>query len=259
MMNYEAAFKRLPSGWTNHGALWSAAILPQIEQQSLYNTLLFQETGIGNWDNPLSPNYRACQTVVSTFQCPSCPNLSPANYNNIQNRVPISYRVNGGSRVSSDDASTRTISGTQSFEEMNLDGTGYGCSRVRFRDITDGLTGTVLLGESRTDPRFIKDGQGMDWWAFGSPQIDPCDCRGGTGGTEFTEAAGSFLIPPNVAVTRPATNGYLMEVAFGSFHVGGTNLSKCDGSVFFLSDNTDINIVRAIGSRNGAETLDYQD
>jgi hypothetical protein len=50
-----------------------------------------------------------------------------------------------------------------------------------------------------------------------------------------------------------------MEVAFGSFHVGGTNLSKCDGSVFFLSDNTDINIVRAIGSRNGAETLDYQD
>ena len=259
MMNYEAAFKRLPSGWTNHGALWSAAILPQIEQQSLYNTLLFQETGIGNWDNPLSPNYRACQTVVSSFQCPSCPNLEPANYNGIERRIPISYRVNGGSRVSSDDASTRTISGTQSFEEMNLDGTGYGCSRVRFRDITDGLTGTVLLGESRTDPDFSKDGQGMDWWAFGSPQIDPCDCRGGTGGTEFTEASGSFLIPPNVAVTRPATNGYLMEVAFGSFHVGGTNLSKCDGSVFFLSDNTDINVVRAIGSRNGAETLDYQD
>lgn len=259
MMNYESAFKHLPAGWTTHGTLWSSAVLPHLEQQPLYSTLLFQETGIGNWDNPASPNYRACQTVVSSFQCPSCPNLEPRAYNGIERRVPISYRVNGGSRVSSDDASTRTISGTQSFEETSLDGIGFGCSRVRFRDITDGLSRTILLGESRTDPEFSKDGQGMDWWAFGSPQIDPCDCRGGAGGTEFTEAAGSFLVQPNVAVNNPATNGYLMEVAFGSFHTGGTMLCKADGSVFFMSDNTEINVVRAMGSRNGAETLDYQD
>lgn len=188
MMNYESAFKHLPAGWTTHGTLWSSAVLPHLEQQPLYSTLLFQETGIGNWDNPASPNYRACQTVVSSFQCPSCPNLEPRAYNGIERRVPISYRVNGGSRVSSDDASTRTISGTQSFEETSLDGIGFGCSRVRFRDITDGLSRTILLGESRTDPEFSKDGQGMDWWAFGSPQIDPCDCRGGAGGTEIGRA-----------------------------------------------------------------------
>lgn len=259
MMNYESGFKRLPSGWTTHGALWSAAILPQIEQQPLFSTLLFQEFNIGNWDNVSSPNYKACQTVVSTFQCPSCPELAPRNYNGIQGRIPISYRMNGGSRVSSDDASTRTIPGTQSFEEVELDGTGYGCSRVRFRDITDGLSRTILLGESRTDPDFSKDGQGMDWWAFGSPQIDPCNCNGGTGGTEFTEAAGSFLVAPNLAVNNPAANGYLMEVAFGSYHTGGTMLGKADGSVTFMSDNTDIRIVRAVGSRNGSETLDFED
>lgn len=259
MMNYESAFKRLPSGWTTHGALWSAAILPQIEQQPLFSTLLFQEFNIGNWDNVSSPNYKACQTVVSSFQCPSCPELAPRNYNGIQGRIPISYRMNGGSRVSSDDASTRTIAGTQSFEEVDLDGTGFGCSRVRFRDITDGLSRTILLGESRTDPDFSKDGQGMDWWAFGSPQIDPCNCNGGTGGTEFTEAAGSFLVAPNLAVNFPASNGYLMEVAFGSFHTGGTMLGRADGSVFFMSDNTDIRVVRAVGSRNGSETLDFEE
>ncbi len=33
-MNYESAYKVLPSGWNTQGAFWSAAILPQIEQGS---------------------------------------------------------------------------------------------------------------------------------------------------------------------------------------------------------------------------------
>jgi hypothetical protein len=193
------------------------------------------------------------------FQCPSCPNLAPANYNGIERRVPISYRANGGSRVSSDDASTRPLPNTQSFEELNLDGAMFGCSRIRLRDFTDGLSRTVLFGESRTDPEFVKDGQGMDWWAFGSPQADPCRCDGGTGGTEFTEAAGSMLVQPNIAVIDPSTQGHLMEVAFGSFHSGGTMFGKADGSVAYVSDSTDIKIIRAVGSRNGGETFDFED
>jgi hypothetical protein len=219
---------------------------------------VFQENGLGNWDNPASPNYKACQTPISTFQCPSCPELDPRNYNGIVNRVPVSYRANGGSRVSSDDASTRTIAGSQSFEELILDGAMYGCSRVRLRDFTDGLSRTVMFGESRTDPDFGKDGQGMDWWAFGGPQVDPCLCTGGSSGSEFTEAAGSMLVQPNLAVLSPASNGYLLEVAFGSFHVGGTMFGKADGSVLFVSDSTDIKVIRAAGSRDGYETLDFE-
>jgi prepilin-type N-terminal cleavage/methylation domain-containing protein len=258
-LNYESSFKVLPPGWNNHGTLWSAAILPQIEQASLYSTLIFAESGIGNWDNRSSPNYLACQTPVSLLQCPSCPYLTPANYNGIERRVPISYRANGGSRVSSDDTSTRPLPNTQSFEETNLDGAMFACSRVRLRDFTDGLSRTVMFGESRTDPEFVKDGQGMDWWAFGSPQADPCRCDGGTGGTEFTEAAGSMLVQPNSAVTNPALQGHLLEVAFGSFHSGGTMFGKADGSVVYVSDSTDIKVINAVGSRNGSETLDFED
>ncbi len=259
IMNYESAFKVLPSGWNTHGTFWSSAILPQIEQNNLFNTLIFAENGTGNWNDPASPNYRACQTPISLFQCPSGPYLAPLNYNGIQRRVPVSYRANGGSRVSSDDASTRTVAGTQSFEERQLDGAMYGCSRVRLRDFLDGLSRTVLFGESRTDPEFGKDGQGMDWWAFGGPQVDPCLCNGGPSGTEFTEAAGSMFVQPNLAVLKPATNGYLMEVSFGSFHVGGTMLGRADGSVIFVSDSTEILVYRASGSRDGGETLDFQE
>ena len=131
LFNYESTFKVLPSGWNTHGTFWSAGILPQIEQGPLYETLLFQESGLGNWDNPLSPNYKACQTRLSLFQCPSSPYNEPDDYNGIIARVPVSYRANGGSRVSSDDASTRPVSGTQSFEQTDLDGVMYGCSKVR--------------------------------------------------------------------------------------------------------------------------------
>lgn len=258
-MNYESAFKVLPPGWNTHGTFWSSMILPQMEQTTLFQSLVFAENGLGNWDNPTSPNYKACQTPISLFQCPSCPNLAPRDYNGIRLRVPVSYRANGGSRVSSDDASTRTIANTQSFEESNLDGAMFACSRIRLRDFVDGLSRTVLFGESRTDPDFGKDGQGMDWWAFGGPQVDPCQCNGNSLGSEFTEAAGSMFMRPNTAVLAPATNGYLMEVAFGSFHVGGTMFGKADGSVTFVSDSTAIEVIRAVGSRNGSETLDFED
>jgi len=256
LLNYESAFKVLPSGWNTHGTFWSAAILPQIEQSNLYQTLVFTESA--NWDIVGSPNYKACQTQISTYRCPSGIYLNPVAYNGIDNRSPVSYRANGGNRVSSDDASTRTIAGTQSFQEINLNGVMHGCSRIRLADIIDGLSRTVLIGESRTDPDFGKDGQGMDWWGIGGPQVDPCRCDGGTGGTEFTEAAGSMLMQPNVAVLKPATNGYLMEVAFGSFHQGGTMFGKADGSVTFVSDSIDITIFRATGSRNGGETGDFE-
>ena len=257
--NYESAYKRLPSGWTDHGAFWTAAILPQIEQNNIYQTLIFAESGLGNWDNPLSPNYKACQTTVSSFRCPSLPFSEPSDYNGIQRRVPVSYRANGGSKVTSDDASTRTVVNTQSFEDTNLDGVMHGCSKTKLKDIVDGLSRTIMVGESRTDPDFSKDGQGMDFWAMGGPQVDPCNCKGGTGGTEFSEAAGSLYPQVNLAVTKPASNGYLIEVAFGSWHVGGVMFGKADGSVTFISNNTDVAVTRAVGSRDGGEIVDFED
>jgi prepilin-type N-terminal cleavage/methylation domain-containing protein len=256
MHNYEAAHKKLPYGWSNHGALWSSLILPYMEQSNLYHTLTFAESF--NWDAPGS-NLVACETVLPAFRCPSLPLPEHMNYNGIPSRVPISYRVVGGSIVSSDDKSTRVgvpglaATSTGSFEDKYLDGTFYACSYTRFADVTDGLTNTIFVGESHTDPEFVKDGQGMDFWAIGSPQVDPCNCNGGTGGTEASEAAGSMIVQINAQLRTPAVSGELMEVAFGSYHTGGAMFLLGDGSVQFLSDSMDLNAYRSIGSRNGGE------
>ncbi len=252
-LEYEAAFKRYPSGWTTHGTLWSAAILPFAEQTAVFNTLKFVEQGLGNWDNVASPNYAACQTELSFMRCPSTGVAKNFDYNGIVERFAVSYRGVGANDVSSDDNSTRPIASTKSFEAKELNGIFYGCSEVRAADILDGTSNTFMFGESRTDPDFGKDGQGMDFWAIGSPQADPCTCNGGTGGTEFTEAAGSTLVIPNIVVNNPATNGFLMEVSFGSWHVGGTSFVLADGSTHFISDEVDLKLYQAMGSRNQQE------
>jgi prepilin-type N-terminal cleavage/methylation domain-containing protein len=250
--NYESSVKKMPFGWNTHGTLWSAMVLPYMEQNNLYNTLIFRESGVGNWDSG-SANTIACETVVSTFRCPSMPLPEHMDYNGITRRVPSSYRGNAGSDISSDDTSTRPVPNTKSLEMIDLDGIFYACSKTRFADVTDGLSNTIFIGESHTDPDFVKDGQGMDFWIIGSPQADPCACNGGTGGTEFTEAVGSTFVQLNAQIKAPGVSGQLMELSFGSYHVGGAMMMMGDGSISFVSDTIDATVFRALGSRNMGE------
>lgn len=254
--NYESSIGKLPFGSNNHGTLWSAMILPYMEQSNLYNTLHFQESGVGNWGSG-SENTKACETVIDAFRCPSMPLPEHMNYNGIEFRVPASYRANGGSDISSDDTSTRIGANTKSFEMINLNGVMFACSSIRFADVTDGLSNTIFVGESQTDPAFVKDGQGMDFWYIGSGQADPCRCDGGTGGTEFSEAMGSTLVQPNLRLRNPAAHGRLMEVAFGSWHPGGVSMfTMGDDSTRTISDSIDLTVYHALGSRNGGEVID---
>lgn len=248
MHNYESTHKKLPFGWNTHGTLWSAMILPFMEQANLYSTLEFSEAR--NWATNNTPNERACGTLIPAFRCPSMPIEEHMNYNSIANRVPVSYRANGGDEVTSDDESTIPIPGTKSFERLDLNGLFYACSAIKFGDITDGLSNTVAVGESHTDPRFVKDGQGMDFWAVGSNQIDPCRCTGSNNGTEYSEAAGSFYMMMNLRIRDPGAHGRLMELAFGSYHVGGAHFGLADGSVQYISENIDMEVYRNLGARN---------
>lgn len=250
--NYEGAIKKMPFGWNNHGTLWSAMILPYMEQNNLYNTLLFQESGVGNWDSG-SANTKACETPINTFRCPTLPLPTAMSYNGITQRFPSSYRGNAGSNISSDDTSTRPVANTKSLEMIDLDGIFYACSKTRFADVTDGLSNTIFIAEAHTDPDYVKDGQGMDFWVIGSPQADPCRCDGGTGGTEFTEASGSTFVQLNAQIKAPQLSGYLIEMSFGSYHPGGAMILMGDGSVNFMADTIDATVYRALGSRNLGE------
>ena len=67
MHNYHDTVNVFPWGFDERETLWTAMILPQIEQANLYNTLIWQESGPGNWDAVGSPNTKACSTIIQGF------------------------------------------------------------------------------------------------------------------------------------------------------------------------------------------------
>ncbi len=254
--NYEETHGTFPFGFDTREALWSAMILPQIEQGPLYETLIFQESGPGNWDADGSPNEAAAGTAIPVFLCPSMAMESQRDNNNIPHRAAASYRGNAGNDVWSDDASTiqspPAPADARSLEETNLNGMFYGVSSVRIADVIDGTTNTILLGESYTDT-YAKDGQQMDYWIIGSPQTGGWD-PGDTGGTEYSEGLGSTGPKINSRLD-PTAHGTVMEMSFGSYHPGGAHFALGDASVRFISENVDLKVYHALGSRDGREVV----
>ena len=257
--NYHDAHSTFPFGFNEHETLWSAMILPQIELGSMYDTLIFQESGPGQWDSD-SPNERAACTLIPIYRCPSMPIPEHLDDNPsgslMQGRVPISYRACSGSNGWSDAAATippAAPSGAVSLDSLRLDGVFFGASRVRIADLHDGASATVLLGESYTDPFFEKDGQAMDFWQLGAPQTGTWS-PGGDGGTEFSEGIGSTGPRINARLDQ-SVPGAVMEVSFGSYHTGGAMFCLADGSVQFISQNIDLALYRGLGSRAGGELV----
>ncbi|HIF00629.1 MAG TPA: DUF1559 domain-containing protein [Planctomycetes bacterium] len=256
--NYHDTVLTFPFGFDERETLWSAMILPQLEQSNIYNTLIWQESGPGNWNANGSPNETAAGTVVSVFRCPSMAIAEHITNQGIPGRVPASYRAVSGSNAVSDDKSTvppgHPVVALE--DQTGLNGMFYGCSSTRMRDITDGTSNTVMIGESFTDPSYVKDGQGMDYWLFGAPQTGGWDCRpGDRGGTEHSEGLGSTYWHINTRIRDPSINGRIMELTFGSYHIGGAQFTLADGSARFISENIDLGLLRSLGSISGGEVI----
>jgi prepilin-type N-terminal cleavage/methylation domain-containing protein len=271
--NYHDTFRVFPYAWGSNQEAWSALILPQLEQGPLYSTLVWRNSEFMTWDTITSshfawPNKVACGTLLPVLRCPSMAQPMHVSNQGIPDRVPTSYRTVSSGYASSDDASTRVapynVAPYSSLESADtngeLDGIIYGASSTSLRDVRDGSSNTLMLGESYTEYNYSKDSQGMDYWAFFVPQLnpDPTGPRtwapGSKNGTEHTEVAGSMVVPINSRL-NPLMSGVLMEMSFGSYHTGGAFFVLGDGSVRFLSENIDINLCHSLGTRSGGEVV----
>ncbi len=256
--SYHDTQNKLPMGWDNYGFVWSGRILPYMEQQALYRTLSLGEEagdttvykdGIANWNqkapNPPSPNELACATVIPSYICPDFPHAIQVNNEEIEGRVQASYLANGGTWAATGTEAHLTAVGlvyianeVSSFQRNIQDGVIYGFSAVTFSGIDRGLSNTIAIGEVPGDSKFSNNGNANDHWYIGSPQIDPVtNANPSTKGGEFSEVAGSAYTPLNIRWKDPSYDMRLMQMTFGSYHPLGANFLRCDGSVFFMSED----------------------
>lgn len=251
MHNYESAKGHLPSGWDEDGFTWGIEILPFIEQENLHSTIVRG----ASWTSGV--NEMAAATVVPIARCPTSPLDDHFDHNGVSDRVPADYRASIGSNVRGD--SGPNLANSLSTRDGNPNGVFWGCSKTEFSSVSDGLSNTVFIAESRTDPRFNKDGNSSDHWFIGSPNIaEGFECAdgasgGGTGGHDFSEVVGSGIVEMNARISNPSLHGALIEISLGSYHSGGMNVVLGDGSTHFITDDVATTVYQATFSRNGSE------
>lgn len=242
--NHADSLGHLPKGWDSKGRGWSAEILPYMEHQAEYE-LIADVPGQIVW-NDNGPTEALLGMRIGQFRCPTLP--LPDFYDDgsgskrIERRAPTSYGGCASSEVTSDSISS-ALFGTPSFQHPNYrhDGIFYGSSSTKLRQITDGLSKTIMVGERHTDPNLVIQGNTMDYWAIGSPQI--------AGGNEWSEFVGATSVKIS-SWHNQEYSGWEVEIAFGSWHAGIANFVYADGSVHAVVDTTDLNVFRAMGSRN---------
>lgn len=245
---YHDVHLQFPQGGQGGGVAWSGFILPQLEQNALYEIV---DPPAGNSENTaggLSGNWRegevrevAVESVVDVFRCPSAPIALSKDYRSGNNyhldaAVPGTYIgcASGVAVVDADIAASKT------------DGIFYFNSKTAIRDITDGTTNTILIGEAlpNTDEDYSTQESNSsqdrkDHWFIGSDDVDGNQ-------RDASEMLGS---------TGVGINLFDIELSFSSQHPTGCQVSLCDGSTRFVAETVDPVTWSALGTRNDGTVL----
>jgi prepilin-type N-terminal cleavage/methylation domain-containing protein len=120
---------------------------------------------------------------------------------------------------------------------------------VRMRDITDGTSNTICIGEVTTSNSLTLASGRVPVWAGGTGTCTGNHPTNGIGGV-FRIVDANYKPYSGLGTGIAST-----DFSFGSQHVGGTHVLLCDGSVRFVSQNIDGNTYSALGSRDGNEVV----
>lgn len=246
---YAANYAQRPSGGSGQtiadtGRSWLMFILPYIDNANLYNQINFNGPLVGN-----TVNTTVAQTIVPTYLCPS----DADNQGKMGNRSDVSaiwavnnYKAVAGSNWASGLAGWNPVKTTGGKNANQTDGLNLGngilCSNqtnvnppTRIRDILDGTTNTLMIGEC------LPDWTSWAWWY--NPNAVTATCA----------------IPLNQVLKVAKNQGdWPNNYAFFSRHSGGGHFALCDGSVRFVTENINLNTYRALATISAGETTgDY--
>ena len=275
-----------PAGLTEKRALsWSVWHLPYIEQQNIFDKFDLKFSVTEN------PNNRAdllgpSNTVIDVYRCPSTSRLQNYRGNDgrltglpdasgssghtgnglgvidymgirgpdwdVINKVSgIAYGTEGGSNFTSLKLDRGILMYLQSGGLCLNKNESCSSAVVRFKEITDGATYTILIGES--------SGRGAEEGLV-------CNGDNTLATDEFSGAWASFknisrikLDPDNfvcgksISAINPPAKFQFVEEEFFSDHPGGVQTLRCDGSVQFMKDDTDRDVYFALCTRDGGE------
>jgi prepilin-type N-terminal cleavage/methylation domain-containing protein len=221
----DGAFRFALRGGTGWG--WSASILPYLDQAPLYHEFDFNMSLADvspNGTEGSAHNRPLVATPQSWARCPS--NVAPEAGDNGTAANPFAllphaistYKGSGGSF-------DNNFVFYPWIDQTRVNGLFYRDSRIGIRDITDGTSNTIAIGEVN----YQAGGDSSRLYGTINTTLGLAN-----GGTERLLANGEWQInaPPGIP-------GFQYRRGFHSPHVGGCFFLFADGSVHFISENID--------------------
>jgi len=225
LLNYETDNQCLPPGWLTSRVgnytypgytSWLIAILPQIEQQTLFNSI---NSNLPSWD---PANLTSVSQRVELYLCPS----DRYNAGRFQARflgydLTLSYSNYVGN------LGTDFILDYYDYGSgLQPDGVLYRRSNTFMRDITDGTSLTLLAGE-----RINEDPMCRPMWGFGATSVVTADSSHG--------------------ISQGEHEGFW---GFSTAHSPGAHFVMCDGSAGLVNRMIDLKVFMNLSTRDRQET-----
>jgi prepilin-type N-terminal cleavage/methylation domain-containing protein/prepilin-type processing-associated H-X9-DG protein len=289
--NYHAAQNKFPPGRINThvtgaGQCWGlyAQLLPQLEQQSLFNACNFSlAPDTDPTSTPAAANVTVSVSFVSALLCPSD---STPTLILISNGLYAShnYNMNTGNGYSVVQFPAAPLTDVPS-------GVFFENSGISASDVTDGLSNTVGVSEtvrsvsgatfatmplgvfvitgnnSTTGPPITSDADYQNMclvpnppgfqatrgirWHYGAPGHSVYNHRRAPNDQRYDCRGGL----PHSNRTDPIWNWLSLNITARSKHPGGVNSLFCDGHVQFVKNSVNSTTWQALGSRAGGEVI----
>lgn len=265
--NYHSAMSALPPGdETTNRAAALVRLLPYVEQSNKYNQFNFAADINSHPSNAL-----ARQQNVPIFLCPSDP--SSASF---PSSVAGSTEMNGRTNYHSSLGAHGWFRNT----DPTMGGPFYFNSNVDVTKITDGTSNTAMYAEIKRGNRSSPLSgplavRALNFNVYGPSNntnannwIRPAACDSAPLFADYTglqyfrallwTSFYTHTVPPNFRGNDcfrsvGIDSGHM---AARSYHTGGVNVLRCDGSITFVRDSINPVTWRAFGTIGGGEVLD---
>ena len=237
MHMYHDTFQTLPPGWLAHdpttgaadpegtpGWGWAARILPFLEKANLADSVVDLDLPVADTANTV-----ARTMVVPVFVCPSDTGQDLWTLGDEDSGQPLCRLAK---------SNYLGVFGTFDIETDPTAGEGvlFYRSKVRWADIKDGLSMTLLVGERCSALGY------STWTGVVSEGAEAMD-----------RILGICDLPPNPNPSDYSEEGELDD--FSSYHETGTQFVLADGSVRWISQNIDLETYHALATRAGKEIV----
>ena len=228
-----------------------ARLLPYIENANLESQVDYSRVFTAD-----PPNHALALIEQEMFRCPSLSqeellDLYWLNQTGVEYATSTYNAVAGAGSELAKDRDGNVLTVTPLCGWSGGDGLIFPNSEVRIRNITDGTSNTLAIGERKYELRA---------WMRGPVNNGRCTSNVKTIIGQLVSDVdyyGDWYVADNSG--RPSGEIGFSNLPFGSNHPGGAHFVKADGSVEFFSIDTPKNVLRNLATISGGELRDGLD